>query len=170
MARDPSLYKPFHNVVFPMLTFNLGPRTVTFPHRDHLNYAPGWCAITSMGDYDPEKGGHLVLWDLGLIIEFPPGSTILIPSSTMLHSNTEVGRHETRMSITQYAPAGLFRWVEAGYRTVSELQRVDPAAHQALYDGEDARRQHALSLYSTIDELLEELQNTQDRKGKGRAL
>lgn len=38
------------------------------------------CAITTLSDYDPKAGGHLVLWDLKLVIEFPPGSTILILS------------------------------------------------------------------------------------------
>ncbi|KAJ7702866.1 hypothetical protein B0H14DRAFT_2648002 [Mycena olivaceomarginata] len=57
--------------VFAAATFNFGPRTVTFPHIDFANLAWGWCAITALGNFDPDKGGHLILWDLKLIIRFP---------------------------------------------------------------------------------------------------
>jgi hypothetical protein len=67
---------------------------VTFPHLDFANLAWGWCAITALGDFDPDKGGHLILWDLKLIIRFPPGSTILIPSTLIHHSNTSIHPHE----------------------------------------------------------------------------
>ncbi|KAJ7827602.1 hypothetical protein B0H14DRAFT_3466869 [Mycena olivaceomarginata] len=80
--------------VFAAATFNFGPRTVTFPHLDFANLAWGWCAITALGDFDPDCGGHLILWDLKLIIRFPPGSTILIPSALIRHSNTSIQAHE----------------------------------------------------------------------------
>ncbi|KAJ7678299.1 hypothetical protein DFH06DRAFT_1317081 [Mycena polygramma] len=54
--------------VFAAATFNFGPATVTLPHLDFANLAWGWCAITALGDFDPDKGGHLILWDLKLII------------------------------------------------------------------------------------------------------
>ncbi|KAJ3886728.1 hypothetical protein GG344DRAFT_69418 [Lentinula edodes] len=41
-------------------------------------------------------GGHLVLWDLGLVIRFPPGSTILFPSSLITHSTIPIQEGETR--------------------------------------------------------------------------
>jgi hypothetical protein len=53
-----------------------------------------------------------------LVIEFPPGSTILIPSSILSHSNTAVDDQEHRYSFTQYAAGGLFRWVDNGFRTL----------------------------------------------------
>ena len=52
-------------------------------HTDPGNLLFGWCAITTLGNFDPTLGGHLVLWDLKLVIEFPLGSTILIPSVTL---------------------------------------------------------------------------------------
>ncbi|KAJ7019274.1 hypothetical protein C8F04DRAFT_1276466 [Mycena alexandri] len=67
--------------VFTTTTFNFGPITVTLPHIDFGNLAWGWCAVTALGNFDPDRGGHLVLWDLKLIIRFPPGSTILLPSA-----------------------------------------------------------------------------------------
>ncbi|KZP30363.1 hypothetical protein FIBSPDRAFT_908068 [Athelia psychrophila] len=74
------------------------------------------CAVTALGDYDPTLGGHLILWDLKLIIEFPPGSTVLIPSAIFTHSNTAIQEGESRYSFTQYTSGGLFRWVEHGFQ------------------------------------------------------
>jgi hypothetical protein len=54
--------------VFAAATFNFGLRTVMFPHLDFANLAWGWCDITALGDFDPDLGGHIILWDLKLII------------------------------------------------------------------------------------------------------
>ncbi|KAJ6467019.1 hypothetical protein C8R45DRAFT_838942 [Mycena sanguinolenta] len=107
--------------VFLTATFNFGPRTITLPHIDFRNLAWGWCAITALGDFDADCGGHLVLWDLKLIIWFPPGATILIPSAILRHSNTRIQEHETRFSFTQYMPAGLFRWVYNDFPTDKDI-------------------------------------------------
>lgn len=105
----------FEGSAFANLTLNLGPRTVTFAHRDFANLCWGWCAVCALGNFDPDHGGHLVLWDLKLVIRFPPGSTIIIPSAMVRHSNTSIGMNETRYSITQYSASGLFCWVENGF-------------------------------------------------------
>jgi hypothetical protein len=57
-------------------------------------------------------GGHLVLWDFGLVIEFPP-----IPSAFLRHSNTSVCEGESQYSIIQYAAGGLFCWMYHGFKT-----------------------------------------------------
>ncbi|KAJ7810466.1 hypothetical protein B0H13DRAFT_2243450 [Mycena leptocephala] len=109
----------------------------TFPHIDALNLAWGWCAITALGFFDPDLGGHLVLWDLKLIICFPPGSTILIPSAILRHSNVRIGTTETRHSFTQYTAAGLFRWVDNSFKsdlTVTEETRYDLEAQAQRAD------------------------------------
>ncbi len=122
LKADPSLRRNFVNNVFAAITFNLGPQTCTRVHLDHLNLAFGLCAITALGKYDYTQGGHLILWDLKMIIEFPPGATILIPSAILRHSNVAICRGETRYSITQYSAGGLFRWVRCGFRTAKAHQ------------------------------------------------
>ncbi|KAJ7081481.1 hypothetical protein C8R43DRAFT_909858, partial [Mycena crocata] len=107
--------------VFTTATFNFGPATVTLPHLDPGNLAWGWCAITALGLFDPDRGGHLILWDLKMIIRFPPGSTILLPSAILRHSNVKIGVNETRFSFTQFTPAGIFRWVYNGFRTDKDV-------------------------------------------------
>jgi len=69
-----------------------------------------------MGSYDPTKGGHLVLWECCLVIEFPPGSTILLASGIIAHSNASVALNETRFSVVHYSAGALFRWVENGFQ------------------------------------------------------
>ncbi|KAJ7113739.1 hypothetical protein C8R43DRAFT_1138585 [Mycena crocata] len=103
--------------VFAACTFNFGPCTVTLPHVDAANLAWGWCCITALGCFNPDLGGHLILWDLNLVIRFPPGSTIMIPSALLRHSNVSVQQGETRYSFTQYTAGGLFRWVYNGHQS-----------------------------------------------------
>ncbi|KAJ7765191.1 hypothetical protein B0H16DRAFT_1454371 [Mycena metata] len=107
--------------VFATATYNFGPVTVTLPHIDFGNLAWGWCAITAPGNFNPDRGGHLVLWDLKLIIRFPPGSTSLLPSAILCHSNLKIGPNETRFSFTQFTPAGIFRWVYNDFRTDKDI-------------------------------------------------
>ncbi|KAJ7711681.1 hypothetical protein B0H16DRAFT_1744967 [Mycena metata] len=102
------LRRPFLNSIWTACTFNLGPRTCSLGHRDFANLAFGWCAITALGDFDYTKGGHLILWDCKLILEFPPGTTILIPSGAVFHSNIGIGPNDRWYSFTQYTAGGIF--------------------------------------------------------------
>ncbi len=101
--------------VYPCRSINFGPQTATFPHYDVANLSHSWCSITALGTFDAKKGGQLALWELGLYVDFPAGTTALIPSSVLCHSNTPIQAHEERYSIVQYAAGGLFRWVENGF-------------------------------------------------------
>ncbi|PPQ63302.1 hypothetical protein CVT24_006747 [Panaeolus cyanescens] len=143
----------FKGSCFAAMSVNMGGKVCCFKHRDCVNLAFGWCAITAMGNFDPKKGGHFVLWDLKLIIEFPPGSTILIPSAVFSHSNTSIGTEETRFSITQYTAGALFRWVENGFKTDKELQAQDPAHYSHMSDLKASRFEHGIRMYCTLDEL-----------------
>ncbi|KAJ7120549.1 hypothetical protein C8R43DRAFT_900669 [Mycena crocata] len=106
---------PLIITVFAACTFNFGPNVVTLPHVDAANLAWGWCCITALGNFNPDLGGHLILWDLRLVIRFPPGSTIFIPSALLRHSNAAIVQGETRYSFTQFTAGGLFRWVYNGH-------------------------------------------------------
>ena len=119
-TRYPHIRRPFLNGIWSAVTFNLGPMTCALGHRDFTNLAYGWCAITALGNFDYKKGGHLILWDCKLILEFPPGTTILIPSAAIFHSNIPIAAGERRYSFTQYTAGGLFRWVERGFKSEEE--------------------------------------------------
>jgi hypothetical protein len=129
----PDLKPPFSEAVFSAVAINFGPKTVCRQHRDQRNLSYGWCAVTSFGDYDWRKGGHLILWDLKVVIEMPPGCTVLLPSAIIKHSNTSLkGRHERRYSVAQFSAAGLFRWE-------SEGRQPDYAYHKTLDEKGRAR-------------------------------
>ncbi|KAK6992524.1 hypothetical protein R3P38DRAFT_3330815 [Favolaschia claudopus] len=152
-AHDPSILRnlPRRLSVFSTATFNFGPATVTLPHIDFRNLAWGWCAITALGNFAPDRGGHLVLWDLKLIIRFPPGATILIPSAILRHSNINIAKHETRFSFTQYTPAGLFRWVYNKFRTDKDIDKsktTTPQEHEQRRKDRARRWAEGIKMYS----------------------
>jgi hypothetical protein len=123
-----------------------------------VNLPFGWCAITALGNFDPTLGGHLVLWDLKLVIEFPPGSTILIPSATLRHSNVAIRQGETRYSFTQYTAGGLFRWVDNGFQCAasraSGLTKGQMKEHIRREDRQGIERwQMGINLFSTLNDL-----------------
>ncbi len=150
-TNDPSLDKTFKSSVFASTTYNLGPRTICLPHKDFANLAFGLCAVTALGRFDPTKGGHLILWELGLVIEFPPGSTILIPSAIITHSNTSILPDETRYSFTQYAAGGLFRWVDHDFQKAEDFcASRTPEQLKELEELKKKRWLFGLSLYPRV--------------------
>ncbi|KAF7346241.1 hypothetical protein MSAN_01851100 [Mycena sanguinolenta] len=136
-GRNPHLKRPFLNSIWSACTFNLGPQTCALGHRDFANLSFGMCAITALGDFDYRKGGHLILWDCRLILEFPPGCTILIPSAILYHSNIPVAAGEWRYSFTQYTAGGIFRWVRHGFTPADEV--FFPAFQGGAGEGEGGR-------------------------------
>jgi len=120
---------------------------------DQGNLSFGWCSITALGQFDPCRGGHLILWDLGLVIDFPPGSTILIPSALVQHSNTVIQPGEKRYSLTHYAAGGLFRYVKNGM--CSDKTFMKEATEAELKQREEDRQQRwsdGLGLFSKMSE------------------
>ncbi|KAJ7075023.1 hypothetical protein B0H15DRAFT_792336 [Mycena belliarum] len=151
----PELEHIFTNSVYPAITFNLGPDSVTFEHLDFNNNPFGWCGITSAGDFDAKRGAHIHLKQLKLVVEFPSGASTLIPSAVVDHGNTPLGSGETRYSITQYAAGGLFRFVQYGMKTAKELMAQEGGASmKSMVDGAPGERaQWGVDLFSKEDEL-----------------
>ncbi|KAL0064587.1 hypothetical protein AAF712_008532 [Marasmius tenuissimus] len=155
----PELELPFAGVVFAAFTVNFGPKTVCLPHRDSKNLAFGWCAITALGNFDYTKGGHLVLWDLKMVIEFPPGSTILLPSALICHFNTAIGPEEERFSFTCYSAGGIFRWVDHGFQTETSYGKTDEAKQNSELDR--TRWERGVGYFSTIQDLISRVKTRQ---------
>ena len=93
----------------------------TKPHNDFLNGFFTGCAVGAFGPYDYTRGGHLILWDLGLVVEFPPGCVIILPSALITHSNIPIGSGERRHSAAFFTAAGLLRWYHNGYMSDKEF-------------------------------------------------
>ncbi|KAJ7243685.1 hypothetical protein C8J57DRAFT_1083583, partial [Mycena rebaudengoi] len=138
-------------------TFNLGPGTCCEGHLDSGNNASGICAITSVGNFDHTRSGHLVLEEFKLVIEFPSSSTALIPSAVGLpHAlNMPLQPGEEQFSFTQYAVGGLFRWVEYRHMLEEAFKNSDKAVWAATTsDGACAVRVAArITRFSLYDEL-----------------
>ncbi|KAJ7028086.1 hypothetical protein C8F04DRAFT_964398 [Mycena alexandri] len=150
----PELVHTFDNSVFPAATFNCGD-AITFDHCNFLNLVHGFCPVTSAGVFNHKHGAHIYLKQLRLVIEFPSGATVIIPSGCVNHGNTPIQPDETRFSITQFAAGSLFRWVEYGFQTAkSLLAQVGGKARRDAFDGVPGSRwQWALGLFSKVDEL-----------------
>ncbi|KAJ7273985.1 hypothetical protein C8J57DRAFT_1224870 [Mycena rebaudengoi] len=132
---------PIFLTVFAACTFNFGPNAVTFPHVDAANLAWGWCCVTAFGDFDPDLGGHLILWDLKLVIRFPPGSTIMIPSAILRHSNFTAG--------------GLFRWVYNGNKSDAKFFEKATASKLDSREADRAERwENGLRMFTVWNEEL----------------
>lgn len=150
----PHLQRNFSRSVFACAAFNLGPQVTTYPHRDCQNCPFGLCAIQSFGRFNPKKGGHLVLPQLKLILEFPPGSLVLIPSATLTHANIPVQPGETRLSFTQFTAGSIFRFVDNGFRTEKQYEEEDEAGYKRMKERKKGRWAYGIGLWSTVNELV----------------
>lgn len=133
--------------MYPAVSFNCGPETTCVQHTDYHNAPNVFCAVTALGNYDPTLGGHLILFPLKLVVEFPPGSTILLPSACISHGNTAIVREngEERQSITQYCAGGLLRWVDYGFQTGINLDKTkEGSAAKGLANGTGDERWRSL--------------------------
>ncbi|KAF8875366.1 hypothetical protein BD779DRAFT_1790195 [Infundibulicybe gibba] len=102
--------KPPPGGLFAGKTINMGPKAICKPHVDSANLGAGICPVFATGNFDHRNGGHLVLQELKLAIQFPPGCYIFFPSALITHWNLPIQQDETRYSLTWYTAAGLFRW------------------------------------------------------------
>lgn len=105
-----------------------------------------------------------MLWDLKLVIEFPPGSTILIPSATLRHSNIGIREGERRYSVTQYAAGGLFRWVDQGFQpSKAYYDGLSAEVKAGMSDAGKRRWEMGIGLFSTLEALQRQPASAQDK-------
>ncbi|KAL1658174.1 hypothetical protein GGG16DRAFT_67121 [Schizophyllum commune] len=148
-------YKNFPKSVFACMTANLGPQTITIPHRDYGNLCFGFCSITALGWFDPDLGGHLVIEPLRVVIRFPPGSSILVPSAMLMHCNTPIAPHERRYTITQYTAGAIFRFVEHGFQSNKQFySALTPDQLAAAIASDKARAAEGRARLSKLPDLV----------------
>ncbi|KAJ3567918.1 hypothetical protein NP233_g6052 [Leucocoprinus birnbaumii] len=139
---------------FPTLTVNFD-NVVCHKHLDDQNYPYSLCSIQPLGPFNPDEGGHLILWDMKRIIRFPPHTTILIPSALLMHSNVAIPEGQQRASIIQYAPAELFRYVENGFATDKYLSANKPELFAQKKKERMTLPEKGLNYFLTMDQLME---------------
>ncbi|VDC04612.1 unnamed protein product [Peniophora sp. CBMAI 1063] len=134
------LRPPFPRSVYPTACANCGPCTVCKAHRDKTNYPSCPCCVTALGKFDPKKGGHMALPDLGIYVRFPPGASCLLSSAAMTHGNLSIQPGETRSSFTQYCVGGLMRAIAYDMRLAKHLSDEERALmDEAAGEGWDAQ-------------------------------
>jgi hypothetical protein len=108
------------------------------------------CAVTALGDYNYKLGGHLVLWECKLVLEFPPGATVLLPSACISHSNIPIQANESRYSFTQYSAGSLFRFVDQNFMKKEDFMATLSPQQQIVEEFKSSSRLYeGLSLLST---------------------
>ena len=117
----------FPRSIMPSAVFNLGNQVATKKHIDAQNCPFRWCTITALGEFDALKEGHIILWDLGMIIEFPAGMCVCLPLALVTHSNILTSDDEVWMSFTQYCSGEIFQYIENGFTTDKNLNKNDLA-------------------------------------------
>ncbi|KAL1687700.1 hypothetical protein GGG16DRAFT_61569 [Schizophyllum commune] len=145
----------FPKSVWSCLTINFGLQTQTFAHRDFGNLSYGFCSITALGRFNPDRGGHIILRELRLVIRFPPGASIIIPSALLTHHNTRIAEHETRYSVTQYTAGAIFRFVEHDCKLDTEYYTgLDAAELQAARSANLSRWRRGVAMLSRLPKLM----------------
>ncbi|KAE9385247.1 hypothetical protein BT96DRAFT_949975 [Gymnopus androsaceus JB14] len=86
-----------------------------------------WNFAKTLGNFNHQKGGHFVLWDLGLSLSFPQAGPFSSLLHNLRHSNTIIGVNETRYSLTQYTARGLFCIVNDNGHVHRWMSEVDLA-------------------------------------------
>ncbi|KAJ7169284.1 hypothetical protein C8R43DRAFT_1121165 [Mycena crocata] len=152
----PKLFKYYCPTQYSLLPPSIAAQTHSpSNHCDIHNLSHGFCGVTSGGEFDHKRGGHLYLKQIHLVIEFPSGGSMLIPSGCVNHGNTPIAPKETRHSLTQYAAGGLFRWAAYGFQTAKALLATEGGQEaKERFDGvPGARWSWAMGLFSKVDEL-----------------
>ncbi|KAJ6487667.1 hypothetical protein C8R45DRAFT_827723 [Mycena sanguinolenta] len=138
--------------VFSAATFEFGgpPRPTTSTGMPDHCHATTWSVLTSLGKYVPMHGGHIILWDLGLVVAFPPGASILIPTGILRYSFVKVRPGEVCYSLLQWAGSGISRHMDTDLAV--HITREEHALWEAM-----RRKTHraALDLFPIEGELPE---------------
>ncbi|KAE9384970.1 hypothetical protein BT96DRAFT_1007506 [Gymnopus androsaceus JB14] len=93
LALFPKLHSLYTSLDRQIVDVN-NPNIHTKYHLDHWNYIGGMCAAFNGGSFDSKRSGHFIAWSLGLVIKFPPGTAIFVPSAAVPHSNMPLAKDE----------------------------------------------------------------------------
>ncbi|KAF7294443.1 hypothetical protein MKEN_01436800 [Mycena kentingensis (nom. inval.)] len=116
--------------------------------------------VTVVGNWDPRRGGHLMLHDDGTMMPLRPGATFVVPAGTKRYGFVPVGEGEHQYMVCQFFHGSVLRWMEKGGMSDPRLdkfiQREVPAALRKwkAYEKIQARRRVlAKRIFSTISDV-----------------
>jgi hypothetical protein len=118
------------------------------PRQQLRDHPTGWTAFTSVGHYDPIESS-LILWHDRTVVEFPPGSTFLMPAGLCSVSFTAVSEPSSRMLISQSCDGELFRYVDGGLSYEPFIPNFTAVAWEA---DRRERAEAAIAVFPTLSE------------------
>lgn len=129
-SKLPSLHSQPHlsNSPFTTATLNLGPRTITSPHRDAGNLHSGLCAVFLSGTHKAEDGGDLVLDEAKAVMELGAGDMVIFPSALITHWNAALKPGKFRQSMVFWTCGGSIRYHDMGERLMKVLSTDEKEA------------------------------------------
>jgi hypothetical protein len=148
-------------IVFPAYQHSVFTTTeISFGHAP----SPAWKnimtafdtmeAITVLGSWDPRKGGGIMFWHDGTMLELIPGATVLFPAGTKNYSLVAIAPHETRYVFRQYCHAGVLRWIEKGGRSDTEFDEgAGPDEIKAWNEIREKRGRASAKMFSKIGDI-----------------
>jgi hypothetical protein len=126
---DPTSTIPhLSNSPFTTATINLGPRTITLPHRDAGNLQSGLCAVFLPGTHKEEDGGDLVLDEAKVVMELGAGDMAIFPSALISHWNTSLKPGKIRQSVVFWTCGKSIRYCDMGGRLMKTLSKDEKKA------------------------------------------
>ncbi|KAJ7020703.1 hypothetical protein C8F04DRAFT_973735, partial [Mycena alexandri] len=143
--------------IFSAASFELGGlhcRTIAqgIPHR----FLPGaFSILTALGKYNHNCGSHIILWELGFVISFPPGASIILPTGVIHYSFVRVRPDETRYSLLQWAGSGITRYLRNGYNMdldFAQASEAKPAAREERRKADHAAVLGAFPVEAELDD------------------
>ncbi|KIK66717.1 hypothetical protein GYMLUDRAFT_238953 [Collybiopsis luxurians FD-317 M1] len=120
-VHNPHLKQNFPDVCFAACHLNLD-FAVSELHNDLLNVFFTMCVVWCCGPFNHKMGGHLILWELGIVIKFPSGCGFIFPSAAISHTNIPIGSDECRHSIAFFTAAGNLHFYHNGFMTDKEFK------------------------------------------------
>lgn len=92
----------------------------------------------------------IVLWELGVVVRFPAGSSVMFVSGHITHFNLPIADDETRWSFTQYMAQALMTFIANNSRKYDAMEETErKKAKRAAAQ----RSVTEVRLYSTIESL-----------------
>ena len=88
-----------------------------------------------------------------MIIQFSPGSTILISLTALMHGNCAISPGESRVFFTRYAAGGLFRWIRYRFRSWETLKAGDQKLAEKEEGSQSTQWKTAIQLFSCVHKL-----------------
>ncbi|KAJ7079048.1 hypothetical protein C8R43DRAFT_910225, partial [Mycena crocata] len=156
LEHNPDAQFPSDASVFPAATIQFGgPQAQTWTGGIPDRYETlSWSALAALGKYNSFHGGHIVLWNLGLVVSFPTGSTILLPPALVRYSFVKVRAGEYRYSILQWVGSGIARWIRNGRCTNVEFGLSSTRAeHDEREEARNLAQESALDVFPIESEL-----------------